>query len=932
MRTFLEIVAEDIVKKWGTELSNIAVVFPNKRASLFLNEHLAKLAGKPVWSPAYVTISDLFRQHPSLLVGDPIKLICDLHKSFTTCTGIDETLDHFYGWGQLLLADFDDIDKNMADADKVFANLRDIHELDDVSYLTDEQKRILQRFFSNFSEDHNTALKRKFLELWSHFGDIYHDYQQRLRDQGLAYEGMLYRDVAENMQFSLHYDHYLFVGFNLLQKVEQKLFRRMKEEKKCSFYWDFDHYYIYKGTREDMLVGNEAGYFISEYLTLFPNELDNNDPKIYDNLNHDKPVTLISATTEDIQARYISTWLREDDRMAAGRKTAVVMCDETILQTAIHCLPEEVKQVNVTTGYPLQHALISSFVMQVLNYLIYGGRRAYRRMSHHPYYTYVEHDEDIIPKNTHDLSLADINRSLTTLVRTIAQQTAEKNDAFEQESLFRTYTLLNRLENLIASGDLTADTITLQKLIQQLIASTSIPFHGEPIVGIQLMGVLETRNLDFDHLLILSCNEGNMPKGVNDASFIPYAIRKAYGLTTIDHKVAVYAYYFHRLLQRAQDVTILYNNSTEDGHTGEMSRFMLQLMVESNLKIVRKSLQAGQELLPIIPRKIEKDPTVMEALSALARKGMYPTFINRYLRCQLQFYYNHIMGIQEPDSLDEDVIDNRTFGNIFHKASQLLYEKYMEKSRIIMPGDIEYIEKHPEVIERAVDQAFQEEVFKTEQLSREEMEERLNGLHLINREVIIQYLKRLLKIDKLLAPFYVIGLEKKVEDVKEVSTTAGVLRIRMGGIIDRLDLVRDKATGKERIRVVDYKTSSRALTAKIYSVEEIFEQPIIPKKHADYYLQTLFYSLFVRHHPQLNSSNLPVSPALLFIQHTAGDNYDPTLWMGREKMMDILPYEEAFNAHLDQVLTEIFEPTHPFLPTDDRSLCASCPYRELCGL
>jgi CRISPR/Cas system-associated exonuclease Cas4 (RecB family) len=290
------------------------------------------------------------------------------------------------------------------------------------------------------------------------------------------------------------------------------------------------------------------------------------------------------------------------------------------------------------------------------------------------------------------------------------------------------------------------------------------------------------------------------------------------------------------------------------------------------------------------------------------------------------------MGIKEPDNLDEDVIDNRTFGNIFHKASQLLYDKYKVKGRMIMPGDIEYIEKHPEEIERAVDQAFREEVFKTELLSREEMEERLNGLHLINREVIIQYLKRLLRIDKVLAPFYIIGLEKYVEDEKEVSTTAGVLRIRMGGIIDRLDLVTDKATGEERIRVVDYKTGSKALTTKIYSVEEIFEQPIVPKKHADYYLQTLLYSLFVRHHPQLNSSNLPVSPALLFIQHTAGDNYDPTLWMGKEKMMDISHYEEAFNALLDGVLTEIFEPTHPFMPTNDRSLCDSCPYRQMCGL
>ena len=209
MKTFLETVAHDIITKHGTDLSRTAVVFPNKRASLFLNEHLARLADRPLWSPAYITISDLFRRHSKLATADPIKLICDLHKSFVACTGLNETLDHFYGWGQLLLSDFDDIDKNMADAAKVFANLRDIHEFDDASFLTEEQKEMLKKFFSNFSDDHNSELKRRFLELWSHFGDIFNDYNQRLGQQGLAYEGKLYREVVENPQLTFEYDTYL---------------------------------------------------------------------------------------------------------------------------------------------------------------------------------------------------------------------------------------------------------------------------------------------------------------------------------------------------------------------------------------------------------------------------------------------------------------------------------------------------------------------------------------------------------------------------------------------------------------------------------------------------------------------------------------------------------------------------------------------------
>ena len=243
-KTFLEYVAEDIISKYGTDLSRIAVVFPNKRAALFLNEHLARLAGQPVWSPAYITISDLFRQHTDLKTADPIKLICDIHKSFTKCTGIDETLDHFYGWGQLLLADFDDIDKNMADADSIFCNLKDIHELDDISYLDDEQKEMLARFFANFSDDIDSELKKRFLSLWSHFGDIYHDYNRRLTEQGIGYEGAIYRKVASEQTLHLKYDKYLFVGFNLLQKVERLLFSRLMKENKAKFYWDFDEYYM----------------------------------------------------------------------------------------------------------------------------------------------------------------------------------------------------------------------------------------------------------------------------------------------------------------------------------------------------------------------------------------------------------------------------------------------------------------------------------------------------------------------------------------------------------------------------------------------------------------------------------------------------------------------------------------------------------------
>ena len=320
--SFLEHVAKDLLSKHGTDLSRMAVVFPNKRAALFMNEFLARNAEKPVWSPTYMTISELFGKQSEYALGDSIKLICDLHKSFVKCTGLAEDLDHFYGWGQLLLSDFADVDKNMADAERVFSNLKDIHELDDISYLDEEQRDILKKFFANFTEDKETELKKKFLSLWCHFGDIYADYRDRLKKQGLMYEGALYRDVVENKDLKLDFDQYVFVGFNLLHTVERQLFSTIKKLGKALFYWDFDNYYMPKPGRQH---NPSAGTYIAQYLDDFPCELDIKSEDVYDKMKGEKHMTYISASSENAQARFAGNWLMENDRYKAGIKTAIVM-------------------------------------------------------------------------------------------------------------------------------------------------------------------------------------------------------------------------------------------------------------------------------------------------------------------------------------------------------------------------------------------------------------------------------------------------------------------------------------------------------------------------------------------------------------------------------------------------------------------------------
>ena len=953
-KTFLEYVAEDIISKYGTDLSRIAVVFPNKRAALFLNEHLARLAGQPVWSPAYITISDLFRQHTDLKTADPIKLICDIHKSFTKCTGIDETLDHFYGWGQLLLADFDDIDKNMADADSIFCNLKDIHELDDISYLDDEQKEMLKRFFANFSDDIESELKKRFLSLWSHFGDIYHDYNRRLTEQGIGYEGAIYRKVASDETLHLKYDKYLFVGFNLIQKVERVLFSRLMKEGKAKFYWDFDEYYMPTArAQQSASVPNNTASFAA-YLTDFPNELDNTDRDIYANMGRPKRIRFISSPTENAQARFASNWLLENERYKAGRKTAVVMCDESILLPIMHSLPPEADKVNITSGFPLAMTPVASLVMLLFDLYTLGLRKKgtafnphyLKKLMAHPYARHLQevhlngvHSKGVHLSQVHQEGSAALLQHIATLVKQVGIATKQEGDALTQESVFRMFTILNRLAALADSGDLLVDNTTLRRLVSQLVGAASIPFHGEPVIGVQIMGVLETRNIDFDNVLLLSCNEGNMPKGVNDSSFIPYSIRKAHHLTTIDNKVALYSYYFHRLLQRASDITIAYNNSTDNGHTGEMSRFMLQLLVESGQKINHYSLTAKNHPTPLMPKPIQKDEATLSKLQQISR--LSPSALNTYIRCPLAFYYQYIAHIQEPHP-DPETIDNRLFGNIFHRAAYLIYKDITDRSPLVEKAHIQAYLSNRTLLANVVDRAFQ-----AEQCTAN------NGLQIINREVIIQYITKLLKIDQQLCPFSILAMEEEAKVYTSLSFTIpseGALKggalvssaprtsaptkqynLTIGGIIDRLDILTDKQTGKPRIRVVDYKTGNQP-SSPIKNIDEIFDPNNIRSKHSNYYLQAILYSLIVSRSKRWNPAGHPVSPALLFIKQAPANHYDPTLHIDKHPISDVTVYEEEFLTKLKHTLADIYSPDTPFTPTDDRKKCELCPYRMLCGL
>ena len=399
MQSFLQLVAHDLYAKIGNDLSRTVLIFPNKRANLFFNEYLAGESDQPIWSPAAMSISDLFQKLSVQKTGDPIRLVCELYKVFKEETESQETLDDFYFWGELLISDFDDVDKNLVDADKLFSNLQDLKSLmDDYEFLDKEQEEAIQQFFRNFSIERRTELKEKFISLWDKLGTIYHHYRKNLTELGIAYEGMLYRNVIEQLDTDqLKYDKYIFVGFNVLNKVEKEFFRKLQKADKAIFYWDYDIFYT------QQIKKHEAGEFINRNLKDFPNELP---ASYFDSLKKPKKIRYISASTENAQARFLPEWIRTTFSSDNEKENAVVLCNEALLLPVLHSIPEEVKNVNITMGFPLAQTPVYSFInaameLQTNGYRFDTGRFTYETVSailKHPYTRQLSTKADIIER------------------------------------------------------------------------------------------------------------------------------------------------------------------------------------------------------------------------------------------------------------------------------------------------------------------------------------------------------------------------------------------------------------------------------------------------------------------------------------------------------------------------------------------------------
>ena len=961
MEPFLKIVAEDLYGKHvgkADGLADITVVFPNRRARMFFDDFISACSSKPVWSPQYTTIEELFQSQSDLRPADRIEMVTLLHKIYQETLHTDESLDSFWSWGELMLADFDDVDRNLAPANQLFSLLREQRELTDTSFLTDEQRKALEQFFGEMKNAQPTELRKHYQAVWSVLGNIYDRFHKLLEEKGIGYNGMIQRRVITNLDTErLTARKYAFVGFNSLDGAEKELFRAIQKAGKALFYWDYDPAY----TESSLL--HEAGRFLRNNLKEFPNEL----PREQFEGMHKARLTIVETSTDNAQARFIPQWLNSLDVEKAGKETAIVLADENLLQPVLHSIPQEcINNVNITMGYKLSETSLYNLVNALIDMQRLAAKnkgklsiQSLSRVLSNPMTAALSENATKILEDlrktrrmfpdtaaltdskelavmfcttTDNLSLLQyllsVLKALVPVIRERADDTLFQ--PLNQEALYRIYTQINRLYSLAESGSLEISTDTLCRLIRSVLSTTTVPFHGEPAVGMQIMGLIETRNLDFKNVLLLSAQEGTLPKSGQTASFIPYNIRVAFGLTTMQDKSAVSSYNFHHLLQRAQNVTMVYNGNADAPGIGkgQISRYLLQLIV-SGADIQRITLKPERSDTDISSLSVEKTQAVLQDLCRkydYTNKDSYlsPSALNKYMDCKLKFYLAQIAGLKKPDETDTD-IDFAMFGTLFHKSAELTYNYLASKTpdHTVTSQDIEALLKDHARLEGFVQQAFREDYFNGKEIGKSDY----SGTQAINYEVILKYLRQILRMDmEVYAPFQYIGSEsdgyKHCVEVPDPLQPGSKLQIRLKGIIDRMDC-------KDGIlRIVDYKTGKDKGAPA--TIDDLFP-PTESKKRKSQAFQIMYYAYIMSMQPQFSKYRL--APTLLYTRTSSKPSKEDIYYkLGNDVLTDFTSQcGPQFEEKLKAIITEIFNPAIPFDPTDDKETCRNCDFASLCG-
>lgn len=991
MEPFLKQIAADYYQQYGDSIHELCFVFPERRAGLFFKRYLSQIAGKPLLSPKTKTLKDFLLSLSAIKELDRTALLFELYRTYISILPETESFDQFLFWGGIILKDFNEIDQYLISASSLYSNLSDFKEMeDDFSFLSEKQVEAIRSFWASFSpntKSKETDCQDFFLEFWKILAPLYTQFNKRLHEKGTGYTGMILKRIVEKLrtekipvreilQSSVIKGRglpkkYVFVGLFALSPAEEYILNRMKVEGLCDFCFDNDL---------RILPDTHAVKKINGFGQGSLNQTKEEEP--YSN-NQKPKIRVIRTASEIVQAKLLPQLIKElypegysDEK---GINTAIILPEERMLMPVLNSLVETVGRINVTMGYPLGQSSIAILAQKWMK--IHAEIRLIRGVEHFQteiiidllkslllaplltkesleliaeleaaksfYFSTKELFRDKLTerlfaptKDGHELldRLFEILEMIAESIKTDEEDEFPneiKKNHIELEQLYHYRKVLNRLIGLIDEFGLNISPQSAILLLQGLIAGTSIPFEGEPLIGVQILGFEETRVLDFDNLIILSANEGKIPNRIHQTTMIPYTLRRGHGLPLNEVNESVQGYDFFRLIEKAKNVILLYDARPNIQGAGEESRYIRQIRFLLNTPLSVEELHLTGSL-PFSPEiTIVKKGEVLEKLHQFLegskqigeekkKRALSASSINTYVACPLWFYFEYIQGIREENTPGE-LMEASDFGSVVHRAMELIYQPFCNGKEVTAHILEQWLDPQNGMIARAVQKAYVEEYLQATYAATS-----LSGLNHLYCVMMEKYARRIIEYDKSIAPFYYIDSERHIEGYFALSNGD---KVRLHGFIDRMDEIPG-----QYLRIIDYKSGKADTELKKW--ESLFQHPTGSKNNTEQpkaIAQTLIYAMLTRMHLEKDdkkNSLHPLCPVIYgFKELYQQNNFSGEIRLKemKETITDFEKIRESFEQELRNCLDELFDIDIPFTGTDNTKTCNYCPFASICG-
>ncbi len=958
MKPFLYETAENIIKNYADEIHDCRLIFPNKRTKYYFRKYYAQIIGKTSRPPKMAEIGKLIREITGFEDAEKLTLIFELFKIFKKYNS-NYSFDSFYRIGEIILSDFNEIDAWLVDPQQIYRNIKDLKEIDShFDWLTEEQKELLSNFWKNFLTEKNSKEKEMFIGLWNLLPDVYATFTKYLISQKIGYTGLIYRVMSGMIDSDevkiKNCRRVFFIGFNALNKAELKFFNYFEKQGIAEFFWDGDAYYMSDKKQE-------AGDFLRKNF----NDLQLKPADFPKNFTKNKHFNIIGTSLNLNQAKLLHSIIKNDEKYRDD--TAVVTADESMLFPILSALPESIEKINVTMGYSFKFTPLYNFIIKFFKLHIFFEKHKHTNfyfkdvlnILKHPYVkeynskitediSKIINEEKLIYLNPDKLLKSDdklmklifsVNKNevntqylLNNLLNILfiffdknKLESEEESNSLKNEYIFRAYKKIKRFREILNENNEKLSLKLTYEILTQILKSDSIPFEGESNEGMQVMGLMESRNLDFKNIIMLGVNEGNLPKISRAPTFISQNLRFAFDLPLIKHQDAVFAYFFYRLLQRSENITLVYNDLVSDSNSGEMSRFILQLLYESNFDIVHTHFNDEIFIQNRQSVEIQKGQIVSERLNRFIyddskkteNKAFSASALNTYLSCSLKFYYKYVAGMKEVKKSDDEFTPAE-FGSIMHTALELIYKDliFENNDKIITESNIKAISSE---IENYVLKAFKEHFLTNKNYSSE-------GIQIIIKNVLINYVKTILSYDKKYTPFKIVSLEKdkSYNTILNVTINNKNCKVKLFGIIDRIDEKNDV------FRIIDYKSGNKPKA--YFSIENLFNKKTKNKNPNAF--QALFYTLIVSNMKEF--SGLKLRPSLYYARSMNRFDFSDMpiikevsgkLALDENVTETVLPY---FEEKLTDLIEEIFDINCSFKMTENIKNCEYCEFNKIC--